>query len=188
MNVLKYIDQIYNVLLLKRKHVKWGDRLSINGRILVRGHGNLSLGNDVRINSNIFFNPIGGDGQTMFLLKDSSQIIIGNNVGISNSAIVSYISIIIQDNVLIGGGCKIYDTDFHSIGYEARVNNGDSEIKSIPVLIQKGAFIGAHSIILKGVTIGEKSVIGAGSVVTRSVPAGEVWAGNPAHFVRKVGD
>ena len=53
-------------------------------------------------------------------------------------------------------------------------------------MIKDHAFIGAHAIILKGVTIGEGSVIGAGSVVTKSVPDGEIWAGNPAVFIRKV--
>lgn len=54
-----------------------------------------------------------------------------------------------------------------------------------PVSIGNGAFIGAHSIILKGVSIGEKSIVGAGSVVTKGIPDGEVWAGNPAQFIRK---
>ena len=58
--------------------------------------------------------------------------------------------------------------------------------KAKPVIIKDGAFIGTDCIILKGVTIGEKSVIGAGSVVTKSVPDGEIWAGNPAKFIRKV--
>lgn len=58
--------------------------------------------------------------------------------------------------------------------------------KTKPVIIKDGAFIGTDCIILKGVTIGEKSVIGAGSVVTKSVPDGEIWAGNPAKFIRKV--
>ncbi|MCD7824200.1 MAG: hypothetical protein LUG86_09355 [Oscillospiraceae bacterium] len=55
-----------------------------------------------------------------------------------------------------------------------------------PVAVGNGAFIGAHTIILKGVTVGEKSIVGAGSVVTKSIPDGEIWAGNPAHFIRKV--
>ncbi|MEI3417887.1 MAG: DapH/DapD/GlmU-related protein [Blautia sp.] len=55
-----------------------------------------------------------------------------------------------------------------------------------PVVIKNGVFIGANSIILKGVTIGEKAIIGAGSVVTRSIPDGEIWAGNPARFIRKI--
>lgn len=55
-----------------------------------------------------------------------------------------------------------------------------------PVLIKDNAFIGAHSIILKGVTIGENSIIGAGSVVTKSVPDNQIWAGNPAKFIRNI--
>ena len=55
-----------------------------------------------------------------------------------------------------------------------------------PVAICDNAFIGAKSIILKGVTIGENSVIGAGSVVTKSVPANQIWAGNPAKFIREI--
>ena len=48
--------------------------------------------------------------------------------------------------------------------------------------------MGTHTIILKGVTVGAKSIIGAGSVVTKSIPDGEIWAGNPAHFIRKIDD
>ena len=68
--------------------------------------------------------------------------------------------------------------------FEKRINEAGGETK--PVIIKDGAFIGADGIILKGVTIGKKSVIGAGSVVTKSVPDGEIWAGNPAKFIRKL--
>lgn len=53
------------------------------------------------------------------------------------------------------------------------------------VTIREGAFIGAHCVILKGVTIGKNAVVGAGSVVTKSIPDNEIWAGNPAKFIRK---
>lgn len=86
---------------------------------------------------------------------------------------------------LLGGG-KLYDTDFHSICYEERIQKPDPGIKSKPILIKEGAFIGAHSIVLKGVTVGRHSVIGAGSVVTKDIPDNEVWAGNPAHFIKKL--
>ena len=62
----------------------------------------------------------------------------------------------------------------------------DPDINSAPVIIKDGVFIGADTLILKGVTIGEKSVIGAGSIVTRNVPAGKIWAGNPAKFLRRL--
>lgn len=62
----------------------------------------------------------------------------------------------------------------------------DPGIKSKPILIKEGAFIGAHAIVLKGVTIGKYSVIGAGSVITKDIPDNEVWAGNPARFIKKL--
>ena len=80
---------------------------------------------------------------------------------------------------------KIWDTDFHSLDYEDRINE-DRYIKSKPIRVCEGAFIGACSIILKGVTIGRHSIIGAGSVVTKDVPDGEIWAGNPAQFIRRI--
>ena len=55
-----------------------------------------------------------------------------------------------------------------------------------PVHIKENVFIGAHSIILKGVVIGENSIIGAGSVVTKSIPSNQIWAGNPAKYIRNV--
>ena len=85
---------------------------------------------------------------------------------------------------MIGGNVKIYDTDFHFVDHNRRINEDGS--KTAEVIIKEGAFIGAHSIILKGVTIGERSVIGAGSVVTKDIPSDELWAGNPVEFIRKL--
>lgn len=62
----------------------------------------------------------------------------------------------------------------------------DTHIKTDAVTIKEGAFIASHCIILKGVTVGRRAVVGAGSVVTKDVPDDEVWAGNPARFVKRV--
>ncbi len=99
-------------------------------------------------------------------------------------------NITIEDDVLIGGNCKFYDTDFHSLDYSTRINPyknnvPDNGIKTATVIVKKGAWIGGHSIILKGVTIGSKSVIGAGSVVSKNIPDKEIWAGNPIRFIKK---
>lgn len=118
----------------------------------------------------------------------TGPISIGNNVGMSQSAIICHHSITIGDNVKIGGGVKVYDTNFHSLNPSVR-RNRDLDLKEKkcrPVVIEHDAFIGAASIILSGVTIGANSIVGAGSVVTKSIPANEIWGGNPAKFINKV--
>ena len=84
----------------------------------------------------------------------------------------------------IGSGCLITDTDSHPLSYEDRIADDKSKTISIPIHILEGSFIGARSIILKGVTIGRHSVVGAGSVVTKSVPDNSVVCGNPAVVVK----
>lgn len=104
----------------------------------------------------------------------------------TTTCIAAWEKVTIEDNVLVGGDCKIYDTDFHPIKFAPRIQYDRSQIKCAPITICEGAWIGAHSIILKGVTIGKRSVVGAGSVVTHDIPDDEVWAGNPARFIRKL--
>ena len=62
----------------------------------------------------------------------------------------------------------------------------DLGVKHAPFVINDFAFIGAHTIVLKGVTIGERSIVGAGSVIARSIPDYEIWARKPAKFIKKV--
>ena len=111
---------------------------------------------------------------------------IGENVRMSGTTIVCQDRITIGDNVMIGGNSVIYDTDFHSLDpvKRNRIPEDRSEAKTAAVIIKEGAFIGGHSTILKGAVIGEHSVVGACSVVTGKIPAREIWAGNPAKFIR----
>lgn len=119
-------------------------------------------------------------------VRNGAELKIGNNVGMTATTIICYNKISIGNNVLLGVGVHIYDTDFHNINPLARLY-GDSNdtVISRPVIIGDNSFIGAFSIILKGVTIGKNAVIGAGSVVTKDVPNNEIWAGNPAKMIRK---
>lgn len=182
---MSVISRLYNNILLKYHNVQVGENADIIGYINVFGK-NISIGNNILIRSGKKCNPSDGGCYTCIFTMYEGKISIGNNVGISNSQICAMDSIVIEDDVLIGGNTKIYDNDFHPISYEMRKINDIEAIKHAPVHIKKGVFIGTSSIILKGVTIGENSIIGAGSVVTSDIPDGEIWAGNPAKFVKKI--
>ena len=179
---------LINFCIFKLYRVQYLQFPDISGVIVCRGKGKLVFGAKVKVNSSIRSNPVGLTHRTYFYVSPSGIIAIGNNVGISNSLLFSINSITICDYVIIGGGCQIFDNDFHSIQYEYRILHEDSNIRSAPIVIKTGAFIGASSIILKGVTIGERSVIAAGSVVTKSVPSDQIWGGNPAKFLKNLNE
>lgn len=155
--------------------------------IMVARGGRFSLGKNFAMNNGIKGNPIGCYERCTFFVDRGAVLTIGDNVGISQAALVCHKSITIGDNVKIGGGVCIYDTDFHSLDPVIRRSSEDLKNRAEkPVVIGNNVFIGAKSIILKGVTIGENCVIGAGSVVTKTVPANQIWAGNPAKFIRNI--
>lgn len=181
-----YFSRLRNLWLIKKYGVKIGEKCILNGTIYFSGKCSIKIGNNVRVNSGKNYNVIGGASRTIFRTINNGKIIIGNRCGISNSAIISQSSIILEDDILIGGNCKIFDTDFHPLDTDKRISNQNTFVKSKPIHIKSRAFIGAHSIILKGVTIGENSIVGAGSVVTKDIPSNEIWAGNPAKFIRKI--
>lgn len=113
------------------------------------------------------------------------SIIIGNHVFLPGVSIVSYQNVTIGDHVLFGPLVTIMDCDGHPL--ERHDEDDDVERLDIrPVEIQDKAWIGMGSVILKGVTIGKNSVVGAYSVVTRSVPDNTVVVGNPARVVKKL--
>ncbi len=183
--MVKVWNQCYNKIVLRYRGISSGENLTINGRLRVFGHGTICLGENVTINSGLSANPIGGDSLTIFSLKESAVLTIGDGAGISNAAFVCHERISVGRRALIGGGTKIYDTDFHSLDHRERGDYAHESVATRPIVIGDDVFVGAHSIILKGVTIGDRSIIGAGSVVTKNIPADEVWAGNPARCIRK---
>jgi acetyltransferase-like isoleucine patch superfamily enzyme len=176
---------LFNYLLIRIQNVKYVIFPKISGFIKIRNRGTLSMGSNLIITSCREGNPVGLANGSFLYCAPSSSLIIGNNVAISNSTIFSLKSIIIEDDVMIGGGVQIYDSDFHQLSYNDRMENIPNKIKSSPVHLMKGCFIGASSIILKGVSIGERSIIGAGSVVSKSVPKDEIWGGNPCRFIKR---
>ena len=180
-------DKIYNLLLIRYKKIKLGNGCKIQGKLICYGKAKkFQIGDNVRIVSCCKKNPLGGQQHTMFSLGEDSTVLIGDNTGISNSVFRIRCNLKIGDNVNIGGDCKFYDSDMHSLEYKNRISSNDSTIKKASIKIDDGVWIGAHSIILKGVNIGKRSVVAAGSVVTKSIPDDELWGGNPAHFIKKI--
>lgn len=114
---------------------------------------------------------------------EGAIISIGAGLKATGVTICARSRITIGDNVVIGSDALIVDSDFHAI--EAAARRSGAAGQSEAVVIGDDVFIGARSVILKGVTIGDGAVVGAGSVVTRCVPAGAVVAGNPAREVRR---
>lgn len=118
-------------------------------------------------------------------IRPGASIIIGRDTGISGGSICAAIRVKIGNDCLIGANVVIADTDFHPINPAGRrYNKEPQDISAAPVEIEDSVFIGTGAIILKGVTVGKNSVIGAGAVVTRSVPPDSVVAGNPATILR----
>lgn len=140
----------------------FGINLKINGLIRIRNHGTITIGDNVTINSGFYLNPIGGHIRTVLITHPQAKIQIGNNVGISNSICVSRKSITIKDNALIGGGCTIFDSDFHSLDWRVRGTIHDKP-RDKEVLIGAHSFVGAYCILTKGTTIPEKAIVPAGS-------------------------
>jgi len=182
------ISWIITWIKLKLNGVEFNDFKSGGyPQIAVSLKGKFSIGKNFIINNGRYYNIIGRQQPCYIIVGPNANLKIGNNVGISCTAIICKNSITIGDNVKIGGNTVIYDTDFHSLDVKSRTMIPEDTSNAItqPVIIEANVFIGAHTTILKGVTIGENSIVGACSVVTKNIPSNELWAGNPAKFIRK---
>jgi acyl-[acyl carrier protein]--UDP-N-acetylglucosamine O-acyltransferase len=120
-----------------------------------------------------------------------SKIYIGRNVVIRPGTMLfaspddSEGKIIIEDDVLIGSGVHVYVAN-HEYRNPNILISEQGHSKAKKVVLKRGCWIGANSIILPGVTVGEHSVVGAGSVVTKDVPPYTVAVGNPARVIKKI--
>lgn len=165
------------------KNISCGVAYRSCGRVLMinrRGRGGIVIGKNVNINSLGTRNPGLIEGKTMLIATSTGQIIIGDKVGMSNCVFYSECGITVGDEVTIGAGTKIIDTDGNIPFYNhKKKSQGNS-----PITIGNRVFIGGNVILLKGVTIGDEAVIGSGSVVTHDVGKKEIWAGNPAKFIK----
>lgn len=191
----KGIDHIigsYTRFKLDYYNVLYGKDCKFKGyaRITIHKGGACQIGDGFRCLSGIRY-CVSSNDPSKIVVWPGGTLKIGNNVGVSATSFACKGSIEIGNNVRIGSGCVIHDTDHHSFNPKIRTGKDKSadvaNAKKKPVIIKDNVFIGARCLILKGVTIGENSIVGAGSVVTKDIPDNEIWAGNPAKFIKQLG-
>lgn len=151
--------------------------------VVVKGKGSVSFGKDVSfgvINSPYFYNTYA----YIEARKENSVISFGRNVNINNSfSVISEKKIVIKNNVLIGFNCVITDSNFHDLKPD---NRKTTDPNPEAVTIEDNVFIGNNVTILKGVTIGENTVVAAGAIVTKSFPKDVVIGGAPAKIISEL--
>ena len=145
------------------------------------------IGQNVRIFHfvNLYGCTIGDGSKIGTFVEIQKGVTIGQNVKVSSHTFICE-GVTIEDGVFIGHHvCFINDR-------YPRAVNGDGSLQTeadwavIPTVVKRGASIGSNATVLCGVTIGENAIVGAGSVVTKDVPANTVVAGNPARVLRRI--
>lgn len=169
--------------------VEFGPGLKIGSAPIIRRKGNarIRLGNDVNIYNEMAENPAGISHPTVLAAcQPGAELLIGNQVGISGGIFYAWRRIEIGDRVMVGADAVVYDTDFHPLDPVKRAALDEASVGVAPVKIESDVWLGARSMVLKGVTIGHGSIVAAGAVVTKDVPANCIVAGVPAKVVGPV--
>lgn len=163
--------------------VTWPKNLTVKGPLGLSALGNIVLGDDITIVNDSKYNRAGVNHPTQLVATTGASLTIGNHVGISGASIYSAESISIGNHVLIGANSKIYDTDFHPLNFMDRRTSQPSATAA--VVIEDDVWLCANVTILKGVTIGARSVIAAGSTVCHDIPPDTLAGGTPAKPIKK---
>lgn len=180
------LSSYYNLLRLKMYGVQCGRHCVVHGKLYVHlfPSAKVKIGDNLYFSSGWGINALCANRRGMVYATENATITIGNNVGMSSTVLWAHKSITIGDHVKIGGNCILIDTDSHNKDYMIRRGQYTDWGVAEPVVIEDDVFIGMNCIILKGVTIGARSIIAAGSVVTKNIPADCIAAGNPAKVIR----
>ncbi len=163
--------------------IVFGENIIFHVPVCCNGFGRVAIGDNVMFGYDKAF-VIGNGSILVQARKKDSNIAIGNNTAISNNvSIIANKSIEIGENCMLGELVSIVDSDFHNIIPDLRHK---SRGKVLPVKIGDNVWLGSRVTVLKGVTIGDNSVIAAGGVVTKDVPDNVVAAGVPAVVIKEL--
>lgn len=172
---------LINIISTKLWGIEIGKNCKFRGKTVWRKlpGTNIIIGNNCSFNSNHRSNLIGIYTPCMLsTLKKNATIQIGNNCGFSGTVIGSAKFIKIGDNVRCGANTMITDSDWHTEDPRTGIDK--------VVIIENNVWLGYGVKVLKGVHIGENSLIGAGSIVTKDIPANVIAAGNPCKVIKQL--
>jgi acetyltransferase-like isoleucine patch superfamily enzyme len=168
--------------------IAWGRGWRFYGLPIIQKHrrSRMGFGDGLQLRSAARSNPLGPNHPVILATWQAGAVLeVGANFAMTGGSLCVYERIVIGDDVTIGANTTIVDTDFHPL--EAAERRRDvMPAATAPVIVGDDVFIGMNCLILKGVTLGAGCIVGAGSVVTREVPAGAIAAGNPARVVGAV--
>lgn len=179
-----------NRLAITRSGVVIGENVILHGRptVSLEPGSRITVGERTVLTSRSAKTALGVSHPCILrTLTPTASISIGQDSGLSGTTICAATEVRIGCRVLIGADVMIFDTDFHPVdALHRRYASLPQPRQEDSVVIEDDVFVGARSLILKGVKIGRRSVVAAGSVVTRSVPDDTVVGGNPARELRKL--
>lgn len=169
----------------RARGLELGSGVIFTGRPYLKRFTNsrICLGDRVCLNSTLRSNPLGCSRPvSLVTTRSGAEIVLGPGVGLSSAAICAAKRVEIGTGTFVGADAMIFDNDFHSPLGEWHWGEAAPDNPK-PVIIGRGVFIGARAIILKGVRIGDRAIVGAGAVVSREVPSAHVAVGNPAQVL-----
>ncbi|MFN2463774.1 MAG: acyltransferase [Candidatus Dormibacteria bacterium] len=162
--------------LVGRGRYDLADDLLCNHRLRLGGPGRIRIGGGCNAWAN-------AEANVLLTFSPGALIEIGNNVRLNGAGLQAASAITVGDDCILGS-CTIVDTDHHAVGVDRR--RPGASAATAPIRIGRNVWIAGMAAVLKGVTIGDDSVVAFGAVVAGDVPAGVVVAGNPARVVRNL--
>ncbi len=181
---IKYLPRQYRLSRNPNVQISSLAKIGSYGGIALCPGSNLRIGAETGIHCSIITE------------HSDAEIVIGNRSFIGGSSLIAAKGIYIGDDVLISWNCSFYDHNSHPVPWAQRKNDvldwyydrpkDWSNVVRKEIVVKDKAWIGMGCIILKGVTIGEGAIVGAGSLVTKDVPDWSVVAGSPAKVIRMI--
>ncbi len=153
-----------------------GDDVTIAGLLKISGSGTVQIGDRVQFAAE-------GGPSLIFFSKKGGMLVIGDGCFINGATFVVRRSVTIGQRCLIGG-CTFMDTDFHHVGIDRLENK--TPLPDAPIVCADNVWVADKALVLKGVTIGRNSVVGAACVVRTDVPDNVLVIGNPQQIVKQL--